>query len=99
MRLGAIDDESWVWLNGTFLGEVTKTTHPKDYWAFPRNHAIQPGLLRADGENVLVVLVNDTFQTGGIRGTPALTAPGTWLNSYYVQEPVAADDPYRYYRW
>ena len=22
-----------------------------------------------------------------------------WLNSYYLQEPQAEDDPYRYYRW
>ena len=22
-----------------------------------------------------------------------------WLNSYYIQEPKADDDPYRYYRW
>ena len=22
-----------------------------------------------------------------------------WLNSYYIQEPKAEDDPYRYYRW
>ena len=22
-----------------------------------------------------------------------------WLHSYYVQEPQAVDDPYRYYRW
>ncbi len=29
----------------------------------------------------------------------ALKAPGAWLKSYYVQEPVAEDDPYRYYRW
>ena len=99
LDLGAIDDESWVWLNGEFLGEVTKQTHPKDYWAAPRKHAIKPGLLRLDGENVLVVLVNDTYQSGGIRGTPAIRAPGAWLSSYYVQEPIAADDPYRYYRW
>ena len=23
----------------------------------------------------------------------------TWLRSYYLQQPVADDDPYRYYRW
>jgi len=99
LDLGAIDDESWVWLNGRALGEVTKKTHPKDYWAVPRKHPIPPGLLRFGGENVLVVLVNDTYQKGGIRGKPDLQAPGAWLNSYYVQEPVADDDPYRYYRW
>jgi hypothetical protein len=99
LALGPVDDESWVWLNGKFLGEVTKQTNPKDYWAFPRRYAIEPGMINATGENVLVVLVNDIFQKGGITGTPALTAPGAWLNSFYLDEPVAGDDPYRYYRW
>ena len=99
LHLGPADDESWTWLNGKFLGEVTKKTNPKDYWAFARKHAIGPGLLKRDGENVLVVLVNDTFQTGGLTGTPTLAAPGAWLNGYYVQQPVADDDPYRYFRW
>ena len=22
-----------------------------------------------------------------------------WLHSYYLDEPIADDDPYRYYRW
>ena len=99
LHLGPADDESWVWLNGRFLGEVTKKTNPKDYWTFPRTYAMKPGTLKPGGENVLVVLVNDTYQTGGLTGAPRLAAPGAWLGSYYVQEPVAGDDPYRYYRW
>ena len=99
LRIGPVDDESWVWLNGTFLGEVTKKTNPKDYWTFPREYPMKPGLLNRGGENVLVVLVNDTFQSGGMTGTPALVTPGAWLDSYYVQPPIAEDDPYRYYRW
>ena len=99
LQLGPVDDESWVWLNGTFLGEHTKQTNPKDYWSFPREFEMTPGLLKADGENVLVVRVNDTYQKGGLTGTPRLVTPAPWLNSYYLQEPVAGDDPYRYYRW
>ncbi len=97
--IGPVDDESWVWLNGRFLGEVTKKTRPKDYWAFPREYRIEPGWLNRDGENVLVVCVNDTYQTGGIMGTPFLAAPAPWLDSFYVQKPEPVDDPYRYYRW
>jgi hypothetical protein len=78
---------------------VTKQTNPKDYWTFPRKYAIDPALLSPTGENVLVVLVNDTFQKGGILGIPTLAAPGAWLNGFYLDEPVAGDDPYRYYRW
>jgi hypothetical protein len=99
LSLGGIDDESWVWLNGEFLGEVTKATNPKDYWQFPRQYGLKQGLLRPGQENTLVVLVNDTYQTGGIQGQPSLRRPAPWLQSYYVQVPQAGDDPYRYYRW
>ncbi|MDZ4199916.1 MAG: beta galactosidase jelly roll domain-containing protein [Kiritimatiellia bacterium] len=96
--LGAIDDESWVWLNGEFLGEVTRATNPEDHWNFPRSYVLPRDLLRA-GRHQLTVLVNDTYRTGGLMGNPRLTRPGPWLNSYYLQTPVADDDPYRYYRW
>ncbi len=100
LYLGAIDDESWVWLNGRFLGEVTKKTNPKDYYCAPREYALDPGWLNWGGENVLAVLVNDTYLSGGIKGKPCIRAGrGAWLDSYYVQEPRAGDDPYRYYRW
>jgi hypothetical protein len=56
-------------------------------------------MLKSDGENVLTILVNDTYLRGGILGKPALQVRGPWLESYYLQTPVAGDDPYRYYRW
>jgi len=96
LLLGAIDDESWVWLNGRFLGEVTKETNPKDYWQFPRIHRLKAGDLKP-GRNVLVVLCNDTFNYGGILGTPRLKVPVK--HGFYTDTPIASDDPYRYYRW
>jgi hypothetical protein len=99
LHVGPVDDESWVWLNGEFLGEVTKKTNPDDYWRFPREYPLKRGQLNVDGENVLAVRVNDTYKTGGITGEPRLRRPAPWLDSYYVQVPIADDDPYRYYRW
>jgi len=99
LSLGGIDDESWIWLNGEFLGEVTKATNPKDYWQFPREYRLRQGLLQAGAQNVIAVLVNDTYRTGGILGQPVLRRPAPWLKSYYVQAPQPGDDPYRYYRW
>ncbi len=98
LYLGAIDDESWVWLNGEFLGEVTTESHPKDYWSFPRSYMLKKGQLK-EKDNVLVILVNDIFQLGGIRGTPRILSEYPWLDSFYLQVPTADDDPYRYYRW
>lgn len=97
--LGPIDDESWVWVNGTLLGEVTKGTNPKDYWQFPREYRLPRGLLRPGEGNLIAVLVNDTYLTGGIHGQPALRRTPPWLGRHYVQVPQAGDDPYRYYRW
>lgn len=94
--LGAIDDESWTWLNGHFLGEVSKKTHPDNYWEFPRVCRVKPEQLKA-GKNVLVVLCNDTYQNGGILGVPRLKIPQKYR--FYTDRPIAEDDPYRYYRW
>jgi len=99
LYIGPVDDESWVWLNDTFLGEVTKTTNPDNYWSFPRLYPLKPGMLKTDGENVLTILVNDTYLRGGIMAKPTLQIRGPWLDSYYLQAPQASDDPYRYYRW
>ncbi|MDA3960934.1 MAG: beta galactosidase jelly roll domain-containing protein [Planctomycetota bacterium] len=98
--LGAIDDESWVWLNGEFLGATTKTSNPNDYWAAQRRFPLTPAMLRSTGEpNVLVVRVNDTYKNGGIIGSPHIAGQPRWLQSSYRQVPRADDDPYRYYRW
>ena len=96
LEFGAIDDESWTWLNGKFLGEVTVKTNPKDYWTANRIHQISGKDLRP-GKNVLVVLVNDNFNNGGILGTPGLRSKPK--HSFYTDTPIASDDPYRYFRW
>ena len=94
--LGAIDDESWTWLNGHFLGEVTKQTHPDNYWEAARIHHVDSDWLRP-GKNVLVVLCNDTYRYGGILGIPKFKIPRRF--DFYTDRPIASDDPYRYYRW
>ena len=99
LSLGIVDDESWVWLNGKFLGELTGKTHPEIYWHTPRNYTLSPDMLRYGQENSLVVLVRNLRDSGGMIGVPRLWAPARFLQSYYVQAPVASDDPYRYYRW
>ncbi len=101
LYIGKVSDESWVWLNGEFLGEVTRETNPKGPSDILRAYRLDPGKLNPDGENVLVVLANrtDARSPGGILGSPAITIGGRWLESYYLQEPQADDDPYRYFRW
>ena len=42
LYLGRIDDCSWVWLNGTFLGEISDKTHPEDYWTVERKYSLLP---------------------------------------------------------
>jgi hypothetical protein len=98
LHIGAIDDESTIWLNDELLGEVNPKTNPKDYWSFPREYRLKAGQLKP-GENVLAVRVVDTYQSGGIMGRPRVSIPAVWLRSHYVQVPQSVDDPYRYYRW
>ncbi len=94
--IGAVDDESWVWLNGKFLGEVSRKTNPKDYWKFKRRYTLKPGMLNAGG-NTLVILCNDLASAGGIAGNPVLSLTKPF--SLYSDTPVANDDPYRYFHW
>ena len=96
LTLGAIDDESWAWLNGKFVGELTQKTNPEDYWAVPRVHHVKGRDLKV-GKNQLTVLCNDLRGGGGILGTPRLRVlPEV---GFYADMPIASDDPYRYYRW
>ena len=95
LNIGRIDDESYVWLNGQFLGEITKETHPKTCWLEFRSFTLPEGTLKQK-QNLLVVLCNDMQGKGGILGKPCLRlAPP----NIYVGTPLWDDDPYRYYRW
>jgi len=100
IEFGPIDDESWVWINNQFLGETSKATGPKEFWAVNRKFDINPEYINWNKENVITVLCNDTYLKGGIRGKACYkSGQGAWLDSYYIQVPEKDDDPYRYYRW
>ena len=96
LNLGAVDDESWVWLNGEFLGEISAKSNPEDYYRVARIYRIPQAKFRP-GNNVLTVLCNDLRGTGGLIGTPYLNVPK--LLALYLDEVLESDDPYRYYGW
>ncbi len=97
--LGAVDDEDWTYLNGQALGHRGQDTDPEDYWSVERRYPVPAGLLR-QGDNVLAVKVRDLRGGGGIGKGPVRLSEGErWLESFYVNAPVATDDPYRYTRW
>ncbi len=96
LSLGAVDDESWIWLNGKLLGEVSRKTNPKNYWSTERICTIPPHTLNV-GKNTLCVLCNDLGKDGGILGTPGLRPAKPF--SLYPDSPIANDDPYRYFHW
>ena len=96
LNIPAVDDESWCWLNGQFLGELSARTNPKDYWYAKRTHRFPGNLLKARN-NTLVILCNDLRNTGGIWGVPQIQS-GNGLR-LYTDTPVADDNPYRYCRW
>ena len=96
--IGPVDDESKIWLNGKFLGEINKTTNPDDYWMVPRKFELKRSDLK-EKDNLLIIRVNDTYMKGGVVDQPAFKTLGPWLDSYYIQTPDKNDDPYRFYRW
>ena len=97
LYLGQIDDCSWVWLNGTFLGEISDKTHPENYWLVERKYTLSPRLLKKKG-NTLIVLCRDLRGNGGILGTPRLIFGSSEIN-LYADIPEIQDDPYRYFHW
>ena len=96
LRLGVIDDESWVWINGRFLGELSEKTNPVDHWSLDRSYPVGGRDLKRRG-NVLAVLCNDLRMKGGMLGKPELRSASAY--PLYADTPQAVDDPYRYYRW
>ncbi len=97
LYLGQIDDCSWIWLNGTFLGEISDKTHPENYWLVERKYSLSPRLLKKKG-NTLTVLCRDLRGNGGILGTPRLIFGSSEIN-LYADIPEIQDDPYRYFHW
>ena len=97
LELGGIDDESWTYLNGKLVNEVTKETHPNNYWQAPREIVLKQEYLRPGPRQSLVIRCNDLRGDGGMNHLPKLRF-GTY-NCFYVDEPIKSDDPYRYYHW
>ena len=99
--LGAVDDEDWTYVNGQFVGSITKTTNPKDYWSAVRRYKLAKGILKA-GPNVIAVKVNDLRQAGGMQASLLKRRGGSaerWLSGLYLDVPEVWDDPYRFFRW
>lgn len=97
LNIPAVDDESWCWVNGKFVGKVTAETHPNSYWFTGRRHRFSGKLLQKKG-NVIVVLCNDLRMSGGIWGIPEIY-PVRNPQPLYTDVPLFVDNPYRYCRW
>jgi len=66
IHFDAIDDEAWVYVNGQFVGDHTLKNIPQPVcWEQPFKFDITE-LIYRDGENSLVVRVNDVKLGGGI---------------------------------
>ena len=58
LDLGAVDDESTVWLNGVNLGSLNRETNPKDYYCAGRKFTLKKGALKIK-DNLLTILCNN----------------------------------------
>ncbi|GAA5481638.1 GDSL-type esterase/lipase family protein [Haloferula sargassicola] len=65
LKLGRIDDQDVVWINGREIGST-------GIWTAPRDYAVPPGVLK-EGRNVIAVRITDTGGLGGwMDGADAL---------------------------
>ena len=60
---GGVDDDDWVYINGTKVGEGSGCYKPRSY-------LIPPGLLRAGTENLVAVHIHDGAMGGGLAVAP-----------------------------
>ena len=97
LNLGPIDDESQIFLNGTLIHELTEKTHPETCWREPRILRIDKSMLRTGGHQTLIIRCTDFRGNGGMTGHPMMSVPRP--QGFYVDTPIAEDDPYRFYHW
>lgn len=60
ISLGLFDDSDAVWINGNFIGSTSS-------WSDQRVYAVDPGVLQA-GENTVLINVLNTYGPGGMMG-------------------------------
>lgn len=60
LSLGVLDDADTTFVNGVLVGSTSS-------WSAERNYAVQPGVLRA-GTNEILVFIRDNWSNGGFQG-------------------------------
>jgi hypothetical protein len=65
LHIGAVEDEAWVYVNGKLAGDHLEKDHPRVCWETPFEFDLSD-VLKSEGENTLVIRVNDTHGGGGI---------------------------------
>ncbi len=66
--IGAIDDNDAVYLNGHLIGKT-------EGWDTRREYAIKSDIINWDGDNALVVMVNNVSAGGGLTKNPFVIVP------------------------
>ena len=68
LRIGAIDDIDWVWINGRLVGSTG--TDVQNYWMAPREYTIPDGVIHFGRENEIVVGIRNLRDDAGIWRGP-----------------------------
>lgn len=88
LQLGKVDDVDEVYLNGVLVGYAGELPpHYSTAYGTQRQYAIDPGLVRWGGANVIAVRIYDSEQVGGIVAGPL----GIYVDrsALLVQQPLA----------
>jgi len=78
LYMAAVDDNDITFLNGHQIGRTSG-------WDVPRDYPLPESLLRYGAENVLTVMVENTYAGGGLYKAPLLILAG--------DEPIASVEP------
>jgi hypothetical protein len=66
---GSVDEQAWIYLNGSLVGEHTEKSEGKPFTALydaPFIVDVPPDKLKIGGENVMYVRVSNQIKAGGI---------------------------------
>lgn len=76
IKIGAIDDFDWVFLNGRIIGKTG--SERSNWWTAPREYTLPPNLVRFGDDNELHICVrNDSGNGGIIKGPVAIVSETT----------------------
>ena len=96
LKIGAVDDFDWIYINGILVGKTGKET--QGYWNAPRNYIIPANLTKA-GKLHIAVRIQDIRGNGGIKGPMQVVFPRVQVAGNIYIDKIPEYDSETHIRW